>query len=221
MPAEKEPAGETLALATAELIEHLNDLAFLIGRHGDTTSDNFKRTTGVFAMTAVQDFLRKMEAPKDILQAIDEVRGGIADINKGIPARILTANALGKPPAPTNFEVLRAQIAALAAVMTSNVAERQRATIARDLRKKLLPQLNVVFDQSASTKNPEKALTNLAGLYLRDKVGNDTARWHFNYWREKYQRAFAKVEPERRDLLLAAVVKQIKGLLDDAPSRRS
>lgn len=195
------------------LLTQLDKLTNLEGGSGDKTSDNFKRVLAYYLLSSIADFYQLHNVPPHIIKAIDDVGEALFNLNYNIIAPIFAVTAANnRPRRPTELEKLRAQIAAYVYVMTleSNLSGKDKAPVAREIRAKLMPELALISDQSDDTKNPEKFLTNLAGKYAKDQIGDEIARFHFRHFRERYESAFARIPPDRRSKLEKAISADIK-----------
>lgn len=195
------------------LLTQLDKLTNLEGAKHDTTSDNYKRVLAYYLLAGIADFYQIHNVPAHIIKAIDDVGEALFNLNYNVIAPVLAVTgANNRPRRPTELEKLRAQVAAYVHVMTleSNLSGKKKAPVARDIRAKLMPELALISDQTDETENPERFLTNLAGKYARNEIGDEIAQFHFRHFRERYESAFARISPDRRSQLDTAISKDIK-----------
>lgn len=195
------------------LLTQLDKLVNLQGGGGDTTSDNFKRVLAYYLLSSIADFYQLHNVPPHIIKAIDDVGEGLFNLNYQLISPVFDVpGAQNRPRRTTELEKLRAQVAAYVYVMTleTNLSGKKKAPVARDIRAKLMPDLVLISDQADDTENPERFLTNLAGKYARNEIGDEIARFHFRHFRERYESAFARISPDRRGQLEKAISSDIK-----------
>jgi hypothetical protein len=204
----------------AELLARLTDIVGLEGPHHDKSSNAFKLTLGYYILSSVNDFYQQLSLPKHVIDGVDSVADGLENLSRGVVASVMNVQrSQNRPPNPTEIEKLRAHIAALVYVLTSasNLHGQKKAAVARELYKKLQPELGKVVRQADESSRPEKLLTNLAHLYAKNAIGDKIAAFHFEHWRGRMQTAFAKIEPERRLALRNAIIADIKAKLSSLP----
>lgn len=217
---EKIPIDISKVRGAAEFLQQLDRYIHLQGRYGDVTSSKYKRMLASYVLSIVNDFFQQHPVQNHVVAGLDSVIDGLLDLNRDVISSVMKCNpAPNRPVTPIEVEKIRAQIAALVHVLTqqNSISGGKKAPVARDLLRRLQPELGRIADQSDETSRPERYLTNLAGKYARGSIKDEVSSFHFRYWSERMEAAFNKIEPERRSALIAALISDIKARISKLP----